>query len=61
MNCELKRLLSLLLVLLLFSVPALAAAPVQAPSGICLYCGAETATDVCDQCHELSIAWTCVD
>ena len=61
MNCELKRILSLLLVLLFFCASAQAATPAQEPSRICLYCGAETTADVCDQCHELSIAWTCFD
>ena len=61
MNCELKRILSLLFVLLLLSAPALAAAPAQEPAGICLYCGAETTANVCGQCHELAVAWTCIE
>ena len=55
------RFLLLVLTLVLVSSVALAAAPAQAPARICLYCGAETTTDVCGQCHELSIAWTCIE
>ena len=60
MNYELKRFLLLLLSLLLICSFAFAAPPVQAQTKICLYCGAETASDLCDQCHELAEAWTCI-
>ena len=46
MNYELKRFLLLLLSLLLICSFAFASPPVQAQTKICLYCGAETASDL---------------
>ena len=61
MKNRMYRFLLFVLALILVSSAALAAAPAQAPTRICLYCGAETTTDVCGQCHELSVAWTCIE